>query len=51
MTKKQLLKLQLKAIRFTIQDRFSDLVNLAIPIFITSGLIVACFKFWMAVFP
>jgi hypothetical protein len=51
MTRKQLLKLQLRSLKFSIIDRLTDLRDITIPIFVTSGLIVACFKFWLAVMP
>lgn len=46
MTRKQLLKIHLNAIRFDLKERAFDLANISLPIFITSGILVACFKFW-----
>lgn len=50
MTRKQLLRLQLRHLTLTAWDRLLDLWNLTIPIFLTSGVLVACFKFWLWVF-
>lgn len=50
MTKTELLRLQLRSARLSFIDRLRDLGNLAFPIFVTSGLLVACFKFWIWVF-
>lgn len=50
MTRKQLLKLQLRHLAMTAWDRLLDLWNIFLPIFLTSGLLVACFKFWLWVF-
>lgn len=47
---KQLLKLKLRHLAFTAWDRLTDLWNLALPIFLTSGLLVASVKFWWWVF-
>lgn len=47
---KQLLKLKLRHLAFTAWDRLADLWNLALPIFLTSGLLVASVKFWWWVF-
>lgn len=46
MTRKQLLRLQLHSIRINAIDRGKDLVNMATPIFIVSGILVASIKFW-----
>ena len=50
MTRKELLRLQLRSARLSFIDKMRDLANLAFPIFVTSGLLVACFKFWLWVF-
>jgi len=50
MTRKQLLKIQLNALRFEMKERAFDLMNISLPIFITSGIVVACVKFWLWVF-
>lgn len=47
MTRKQLLKIQLNALRFDLKERAFDLANISLPIFITSGIVTACFKFWI----
>lgn len=46
MTRKELLRLQLRHLAVTAWDRLLDLWNISLPIFITSGLLVACVKFW-----
>lgn len=49
MTKKQLLKLQLHHLALVAWDRLLDLWNISLPIFLTSGLLVASVKFWLFV--
>lgn len=46
MNRKQLLKLHLRHLALSAWDRLLDLWNIAVPVFIVSGLIVACLKFW-----
>jgi len=46
MTRKQLLKVHLNAIRFSAKERAFDLANIFLPIFITVGIIAASVKFW-----
>lgn len=46
MNRKHLIRLQLRHLALSAWDRVMDLWNLAVPIFITSGLLVACVKFW-----
>lgn len=48
MTRKQLLRLQLRHLAASAWDRLLDLWNLSLPIFITSGVLVASVKFWWA---
>lgn len=50
MTRKQLLKIHLNAIRFDLKERAFDLANISLPIFLTTGIIAACVKFWSLVF-
>lgn len=45
--RKNLIRLQLKHMAVSAWDRILDLWNLTLPIFITSGVLVACFKFWL----
>ena len=51
MTKTQIIKLHFRSIFLNTKDRLSDLANLFIPIFIVSGLLVGCFKFWIWILP
>ena len=46
MTKKELLRLQLRSIRLQAVDQGRDFLNMAAPIFIVSGILVASVKFW-----
>jgi len=50
MTRKQLLKLQLRHLALSAWDRLLDLWNLSLPIFITSAVLVGSVKFWWWVF-
>lgn len=50
MNRNQLLKLQLRHLKLTAWERIIDLWNISLPIFLTSGILVACFKFWLWVF-
>lgn len=49
MTRKQLLRLQLRALRLATWDRLIDLGNLAFPVFTVVGLILISAKIWMVV--
>lgn len=46
MNSKELLRLQLRHLRIVTWERLQDLGNLFVPIFITSGLVIGCVKFW-----
>lgn len=46
MTQKTLLKLHLRHLWISAKERLLDLWNIALPIFLVSGLLVACFRFW-----
>ena len=46
MTRKELLRLQLRSLRLHAADRGQDFLNMAAPIFIVSGILVASVKFW-----
>ena len=46
MTRKQLLKIHLNAIRFSVKERAFDLANISVPIFLTVGIIAMSVKFW-----
>lgn len=46
MTKKQRIRIYFRFLMHTTKERAYDLWNIAVPIFVTSGLIVACVKFW-----
>lgn len=50
MTRKQLLRLRLRHLALSAWDRLIDLWDLTIPIFVTSGVLVGCLKFWWWVF-
>ena len=50
MTRKQLLKIHLTALRVDAKERAWDLVNISLPIFITTGIVAGCAKFWALVF-
>lgn len=43
---KRKVKLGLRQMRFALVERWYDFVNVLWPIFMVSGLLVACFKFW-----
>lgn len=40
----------LRVIWFNTVERWHDFVNVALPVFMVSGLLVACFRFWLWVF-
>jgi hypothetical protein len=46
MTRWQLLRLQLRSLRLRAWDRSIDFLNMAVPIFIVSGILVASIRFW-----
>jgi len=50
MDRKRLLKLQLRSLYLHTLDKIRDLANMVFPIFIVSGIVVACFRFWLWVF-
>lgn len=43
---KKKIKHGLRSLRFAMEERFYDFLNVLLPIFMVSGLLVACFKFW-----
>jgi len=47
---KRKVKLGLRQMRFELVERWYDFINVLWPIFMVSGLLVACFKFWIWVF-
>lgn len=44
---KDQVKLGLRSMKFTIKERWYDLVNITLPVFIMTGLLVVCVKFWI----
>lgn len=46
MTRKQFLRLQLHSLRISAIDKGKDFANMATPIFVVSGILVASVKFW-----
>lgn len=46
MTRKQLLRLQLQSLKLSSIDKAKDFANMATPIFVVSGILVASVKFW-----
>lgn len=46
MTRKQLLRLHFTSLKLQLIDKGKDFVNMATPIFIVSGILVASIKFW-----
>lgn len=44
---KQLMRVQWRAVKFDAIERAYDFANIALPIFLVSGLLVACFRFWL----
>lgn len=50
MTSKEKLRMQIRLLRLRTWDRIIDLWNITLPIFITTGLLTACVRFWMWVF-
>jgi len=49
MTRKETILIHLRALKFSAWERLIDLINITFPIFVVSGIVVACFKFWLAV--
>lgn len=49
MTRKQLLRLQLRSLRLSTWDRCVDFANMAFPIFVVVGIMAASVKFWSMV--
>lgn len=47
---KKLLRVQWRVVWFDLVERWHDLLNILLPIFIVSGLLVACFRFWLWLF-
>ena len=46
MTRKQLLRLHLTSLKLHLIDKGKDFANMATPIFVVSGILVASVKFW-----
>lgn len=46
MTRKEQIRIRWRFLKIEAKDRAFDLINMALPIFITSGMVVACVKFW-----
>lgn len=44
---KRKVKHGLRQMRFALVERWYDFINVLWPIFMVSGLLVACFKFWL----
>lgn len=51
MTRKELLRLQLRSARLSAIDRGKDFANMALPIFVVSGILVGSLKFWNWLIP
>lgn len=49
-TNKQRVRVGLRVVWFNTVERWHDFVNVALPVFLMSGLIVACFRFWLWLF-
>lgn len=47
MDRKRLLKLQLRSLYLHSIDKLRDLATMVVPIFIVSGILTACFRFWI----
>lgn len=47
---KQKIKLGLRVMWFGLKERAYDALNVTLPIFIVTGILVACVRFWMWVF-
>lgn len=50
MLKNPRLRIGLRQMRFSIIERWHDLANIFLPIFLVSGLVAGCFRFWLWVF-
>ncbi len=50
MNNKQRMKLGARVMWFNAVERWHDFVNILLPIFMVTGLLVACLRFWMWVF-
>lgn len=46
MTRKQLLRLHFTSLKLHLIDKGKDFANMATPIFVVSGILVASVKFW-----
>lgn len=47
MMNKHLLRIQWRTLKFDLIERAADVWNVFLPVFFMSGLLVACFKFWL----
>lgn len=46
MTRKEQFRIRWRLLKIDTKERMHDLANMAFPIFVTSGIVVACVKFW-----
>lgn len=46
MIRNQKIRVGLRAMRFSAIERFHDLVNVSIPVFLMAGVIAVAFRFW-----
>lgn len=47
MVKNQRLRVGINAMRFGAIERFHDVLNVALPIFLVSGILLVCVRFWV----
>lgn len=50
MIRNQRIRVGLRTMRFGAIERFHDLLNVTLPIFVVSGLLAGCVRFWMWLF-
>ena len=50
LTKREQLSLQWKSLRFEMWDNLRDAFALFVPIFVVTGMFVACVRFWFWIF-
>lgn len=50
MIRNERIRIGLRTMRYNVTERFYDLVNITVPIFLVMGILVACFRFWTWLF-
>lgn len=51
MTRREQLRVQMRVLKYDMRERLFDLANIAGPVFLVSGLVVASVKLWLWVLP